>query len=183
LLLAACLLYPLTATPVRIQDRFPNSTSRTLDGTAYMRTSVYMDDGRPLTLEWDRQAAQWLRSNVRGLPTVLEATTPLYRWGSRIAVYTGFPTVIGWDWHQKQQRSVLPGNLIDRRIENVRRIYNTTDVAEAQALLQQLGVEFIVVGELERYYYDPDGLAKFEAAGAPWDLAYQNENVKIYTPR
>jgi YYY domain-containing protein len=183
LLLAACLLYPLTATPVRVNDRFPDSTSHTLDGTAYMRTSVYFDDGRPVTLEWDRQAAEWLRANAQGLPTILEANTPLYRWGSRISIYTGFPAVIGWDWHQKQQRSVLPGPLIDRRLENVRLLYNTTDLAQAKALLDQLGVDYIVVGELERYYYDPGGLAKFDDPAGPWDIAYQNEKVNIYKAR
>jgi uncharacterized membrane protein len=183
LLFAACLLYPLTATPVRVKDRFPDSTSHTLDGTAYMRTSTYFDDGRPVTLEWDRQAAEWLRLNVQGLPTILEANTPLYRWGSRISIYTGFPTVIGWDWHQKQQRSVIPGQLIDRRIENVRTLYNTTDRLEAQRLLAQLGVDYVVVGQLERYYYDAAGLAKFNEPGGPWDIAYQNEQVRIYKVR
>ncbi len=113
LLLAACFLYPLTATPVRIKDRFPGSKSTTLDGTAYMRTSTYYDDNRPVVLEQDRQAMEWLRQNVRGIPTIAEASTPLYRWGSCVSIYTGFPSVIGWDWHQKQQRSILPGNIVD----------------------------------------------------------------------
>ena len=182
-LLAACLLYPLTAAPVRVKDRFENSSSVTLDGTAYMRTSVYTDDGRPVVLEWDRQATEWLRANVRGLPTILEANTPLYRWGSRVSIYTGFPTVIGWDWHQKQQRSVLPGQLIDRRIENVRTLYNTADLAQAEALLDQLRVDYVYVGQLERYYYDPNGLAKFEQPGNSWNQVYQNDQVKIYQVR
>lgn len=180
ILFAACLLYPLTATPVRVKDRFPDSTAVTLDGTAYMRTSTYFDDGRPVVLEWDRQAVEWLRRNLTGLPTILEANTPLYRWGSRVSIYTGFPTVIGWDWHQKQQRSVLPGQLIDRRIENVRTLYNTTDLAQAESLLKQLRVDYVYVGELERYYYDPNGLAKFDQPGRSWSLVYQNEKVKIY---
>jgi uncharacterized membrane protein len=183
LLLAGCLLYPLTAAPVRMRDRFKDSTAVTLDGTAYMRTSVYTDDGRPVILEWDRQAAEWLRLNVTGLPTILEANTPLYRWGSRVSIYTGFPTVIGWDWHQKQQRSVLPGQLIDRRLENVRTLFNTTDLAQAAALLEQLKVDFVYVGQLERYYYDPNGLAKFDQPDGPWALVYQNQGVNIYQVR
>jgi uncharacterized membrane protein len=183
LLLAACLLYPLTAAPVRVRDRFKDSTSVTLDGTAYMRTSIYTDDGRPVILEWDREAAEWLRLNVTGLPTILEANTPLYRWGSRVSIYTGFPTVIGWDWHQKQQRSVLPGQLIDRRLENVRTLYNTTDLAQAAALLKQLDVDFVYVGQLERYYYDPNGLAKFDQPEGPWALVFQNQGANIYQVR
>ena len=180
ILLAACLLYPLTAAPVRVTDRFENSNSVTLDGTAYMQTSVYQDDSRPVVLEWDRQALEWLRNNVRGIPTILEANTPLYRWGSRVSIYTGLPTVIGWDWHQKQQRSVLPGQLIDQRIADVRTIYNSIDVNEAVQLLQQYHVGYIYVGRLERLYYDPAGLGKFTVPNPAWCLVYQNDQVQIY---
>ncbi len=183
MLFVACLLYPLTATPVRVKDRFADGVSHTLDGSAYMRTSIYFDDGRPATLEWDRQAAEWLRVNLQGVPTILEANTPLSRWGSRMSIYTGFLTVIGWDWHQKQPRSVIPGQLIDRRLENVRLLYNTTDLAQARLLLDQLGFDYVVVGQLERCYYDPGGLAKFHEPAGPWHIAYQNEQVNIYKVR
>jgi YYY domain-containing protein len=180
ILFAACLLYPVTAAPHRIEDRFKDSTAVTLNGMAYMRTSVYMDDGRPVTLEWDRQAIDWLRSNLHGLPTILEANTPLYRWGSRVSIYTGFPTVIGWDWHQKQQRSVMPGQIVDRRIEDVRTIYNTTDVTQAVQLLKEFNVNYIYVGALERLYYDPNGLAKFDQPSPAWSLIYHNDQVEIF---
>lgn len=180
LLLAGCLLYPLTATPVRIHDRFEHSLSKTIDGTAYQQTSVYMDDGRPVTLRWDHQAFEWLKQNVRGIPTILEANTPLYRWGSRVSIYTGLPTVIGWDWHQKQQRSILPGQTIDHRIEDVRTIYNGNDLEQTRKLLKLYQVQYIYVGELERLYYDENGLSKFDQANDLWSLVYQNEQVKIY---
>lgn len=180
LLFAACLLYPLTAAPVRVNDRFKDSHAVTLDGTAYMRTSVYLDDGRPVILEWDRRAIDWLRQNVRGIPTILEANTPLYRWGSRVSIYTGFPTVIGWDWHQKQQRSVLPGQIVDRRIEDVRTMYNSPDVVQTLQLLHEFHVQYVYVGPLEQLYYEAPGLAKFEQPSNAWNLVYQNDQVKIY---
>ncbi len=180
ILLAACFLYPLTAAPVRMRDRFQNSTSTTIDGTAYMKTSVYLDDNRPVTLSWDQQAFEWLQKNVHGIPTILEANTPLYRWGSRVSIYTGLPTVIGWDWHQKQQRSILPGQTIDHRIEDVRTIYNSTDLAQTKKLLNLYNVKYIYVGPLERLYYDANGLNKFDQSNDLWKLVYQNEQVKIY---
>jgi uncharacterized membrane protein len=179
LLLAACLLYPATATPARAGDRFENSRAHTLDGTAFMRTSTYYDEGRPVELEWDRQAVEWLRDNVRGIPTILEANTPLYRWGSRVAIYTGLPDIIGWDWHQKQQRSVLPGPVVDRRLEDVRTIYTTTDAREALALLKRYSVTYVYVGTLEKLYYPPEGLAKFQQPSAFWSIVYQNPQVAI----
>ena len=180
LLLAACFLYPLTAAPVRVRDRFENSVSKTIDGTAYMQTSVYMDDNRPVTLRWDEQAFEWLKQNVHGIPTILEANTPLYRWGSRVSIYTGLPTVIGWDWHQKQQRSILPGQTIEHRIEDVSTIYNSTDLEQTKKLLNLYDVKYIYVGPLEKIYYDANGLNKFDLATDLWNLVYQNEQVKIY---
>ena len=179
LLLAACFLYPLTAAPVRVRDRFPDSFSSTLNGTAYMRTSTYFDDGRPVTLEFDRQATEWLRQNVRGIPTVLEASTPLYRWGSRVSIYTGLPSVIGWDWHQKQQRSILPGQVIERRIQDVNAMFTTTDKEYLQRLLGQYDVDYIYVGPLERLYYAGDGINKFDQPSLLWTPVYENEQVKI----
>ena len=180
ILLAACFLYPLTAVPARVGDRFDNSHSVTLDGTEYMTTSIYSDDSRPVVLEWDRQAFAWLRQNVPGIPTILEANTPLYRWGSRVSINTGLPTVIGWDWHQKQQRSVLPGELIDQRLEDVKTMYNSTDVDQTLQLLDQYQVRYIYVGTLEHLYYDSAGLDKFDQPNIAWHLIYHNDQVKIY---
>jgi len=179
-LAAACLLYPLTAAPVRIRDRFENSTSATLDGSAYMRTSVYNDQGEAIELDWDRQAIDWLRANVHGIPAIVEANTPLYRWGARVSIYTGLPTVIGWDWHQKQQRSVLPGPMIDQRIQDVQTIYTGSDLKETMRLLDQYDVQYIYVGALERIYYAGDGLNKFDQPSDLWNLVYENEQVKIF---
>ena len=110
----------------------------------------------------DKDAILWMLRNVDGSPVILEGTTPGYRWGSRYSIYTGLPAVQGWDWHQKQQRSVVPGVEIDRRLANVREIYDTGDLARAQKLLDYYGVSYIVVGPLEQAYYNSKGLAKFE---------------------
>jgi uncharacterized membrane protein len=139
----------------------------------------------PYPLKWDYEAIQWLQDNVKGTPVVAEAgsgimNVPLYQWGSRISINTGLPTIIGWDWHQKQQRSVLPGPLIDQRIADVRTIYSTPDPNAALQLLHQYNVNYIYVGQLERLYYDPAGLQKFTQPNPAWTLVYQNPQVQIY---
>lgn len=184
LLFAACLLYTVTATPGRIKDRFENVSVQTLDGTAYMRTAVYPDQDQRIELEWDRQAIDWLKANTTGQPAIVEAATPLYRWGARVSIYTGLPTIIGWDWHQKQQRSILPGEWIDKRLIDVRAIYADPNPAEAQRLLRLYNVEYIYLGKLEQLYYPGDGLLKFEEQnGQLWDKVYENQEVKIYKVR
>ena len=69
-----------------------------------MDTAVYRDPSEEIRLSHDKDAIDWMLVNFKGLPVVAEAVTPIYRWGSRISIYTGFPTVIGWNWHQQQQR-------------------------------------------------------------------------------
>jgi uncharacterized membrane protein len=183
LLFAGVMLYPITAAPAKIRDRFSAEASpRGLDGMAFMDRAVYVDNNKDMMLSDDKDAIQWMLRHVDGSPVILEGTTPGYRWGSRFSIYSGLPTVQGWDWHQKQQRSVIPGIEIDRRLANVREIYDTGDLARAQKLLDHYGVSYIVVGPLERAYYSPQGLAKFEKMVDLGYLqpAYSNASVKLY---
>ena len=181
LLVLGCLLYPLTAIPGRIDDRFERVDVKTLDGAIYMQTAVYGDQYQELVLANDYDAISWMQASIPGLPTIVEANTPLYRWGGRVSIYTGFPSVIGWDWHQKQQRAILPGQMIDRRIEDVRAIYSDPNPEVAKRLLNNYGVEYIYLGQLERLYYPGDGLLKFEQFnGQLWDKVYDQAGVQIY---
>jgi YYY domain-containing protein len=178
------LLYTLTATPGRIADRFDGVNVRTLDGMAYMQDASYSDQNQPFALAADLAAITWMRSNIPGRPTIVEANTPLYRWGARISIYTGMPTVIGWDWHQKQQRAVLPGEFIDKRINDVRSIYTDTNPVAVHDILKRYGVEYIYLGPLERIYYPGEGLNKFEQLnGQLWEKVYETAEVQIYRVR
>ncbi len=176
------LLYPITATRAKVTDRYTFGSPAGLNGMDYMRTAIYAERGGDLVLEADRQAIEWLRANVAGSPVIVEGNTPLYRWGSRVAIYTGLPTVIGWDWHQKQQRSIVDGAIIDRRLDAVKQIYNTRSADDALAQLKRFRVTYIYVGDVERGFYEAAGLAKFDAMAraGQLQLAYQNDRVKIF---
>ena len=176
------LLYPVTATRAKVNDRFTMGSPAGLNGMDFMRTGVYPDNNYDQILEYDRQGIEWLRANVQGSPVVLEVNAPLYHWASRVSVYTGLPTVIGWDWHQKQQRSIVDGALIDRRIDAVRQMYNSRSSEDTLALLKRFRVVYVYVGEVENAFYEKAGLAKFEAMtrAGQLKLVYQNERVKIY---
>ena len=61
-------------------------------------------------------------------------------------------------------------------------IYNETLAPVVLPLLEEYRVRYIVVGPLERAYYDQAGLAKFPAM-VEWGLlqvVFQNEGVTIY---
>ena len=182
LLVLGAAIYPALGTQARLRTRF-DVLPMTLDGMAYMRTAAYNDPNGQIDLSHDYDGIQWLRAHVEGSPIILEGLTPNYRWGGRVSVYTGLPTIVGWQWHQEQQRWGYRW-AVGERAQIVNRIYQTTDAAEAIELLRKHDVEYIYVGQLERLYYPPGGLAKFDAdMVSVLDEVYKNDQVKIYKLR
>ena len=180
LLIASSLIYTVMGTKDRLADRF-NVTPLTLDGTAFMENAVHVEDGQTFALGPDLEAIRWLQDNVEGSPVILEAHNEQYRWSSRIANYTGLPTVLGWPWHQIQQRLDYREE-IPRRAADVAEIYNTTRLPRAEELLRRYDVAYVVVGELERIYYSKPGLRKFPQMVEQCLLrqVYSNNGVVIY---
>ncbi len=180
------MVYPVYATRARLHDRF-NELPRTLDGMAYMPHATYTDgpDGgvpQEMDLGQDYDALIWMQDNIQGSPVVLEAWANLYRWGSRVSVYTGLPTVIGWDWHENQQR---PGyaELIDKRRADVDALFASgSSFQNIRPLLDKYHVQYIYVGPLERIYYGDDGVQKFADAANDGllEIAYDQNGVVIY---
>jgi uncharacterized membrane protein len=103
-----------------------------------------------------------MQDHVSGSPVLVEGHTEEYRWGSRFSIYTGLPSVVGWSWHVRQHNELLDGAIVDKLIEDVNNFYNTGDVQLAKQFLDQHQVQYIIVGDLERAYYDANGLKKFQ---------------------
>jgi YYY domain-containing protein len=179
----AGLVYTLVATQQRVQDRFDGETAvraRTDDGLAYMLGAQFGDQGTNIRLADDYAAIQWMRDNVEGTPTIIEAVTPLYRWGSRISINTGLPTVLGWDWHQTQQREKFKF-LIDARKADVDMFYSAPTATEQQNILKKYGVSYVVLGAVERIYYPQSGLANIEQGlGGMLQKVFESGDTQIY---
>jgi len=173
------LIYPIFGTPARIGDRF-TTTKQTLDGTAYMNKSIYRDPQGEIDLSFDYKAIDWLNNNLTGVPVILEANTPMYRWGSRVSIYTGFPTVLGWRWHQEQQRMDKHSEIAKRAFD-IKRIYETENIEETLELIKKYQVKYIYIGSLERLYYSDKGLNKFTLGmNGRFEKIYSNQQVEIY---
>lgn len=171
-------VYPILGTKARVANRFA-PLPLTLDGTAYMDQARYNDDGRVIRLATDKAAMIWLEDHLRGTPTILEATRPLYRWGARMSIYTGLPTVIGWDWHQKQQRWGYQDQ-VDQRVSDVNQMYDDPSPRLTLDLLHAYGVNYIIDGELEQGFH-PTARAKFDSmVGSALELVYNQNDVRIY---
>jgi len=180
LLIGSSLIYTVLGTRSRLDDRF-NALPATLDGAAFMSQAVHFEQEQPLELKWDLEAIRWLQDNVDGSPVVLEAHAEQYRWSARIANYTGLPTVLGWPWHQQQQRGPY-GFEISDRARQIKEMYDGTDLPKTQELLRQYNVKYVVVGELERVYYSQEGLQKFPALVEAGLLSrvFENQGASIY---
>lgn len=174
-------LFPLAAGLDKITDRMSVAAPHTLDGMAYMQTSVYSDQGVDMQLGEDYQAIQWMLENVPGSPVIAEANTPEYRWGSRFTINTGLPGVVGWNWHQRQQRSVVSSDWVTTRVEAIHNFYGTSRRSEVEDFLERYDVQYIIVGQLERAFYPGPGLDKFEAwDGDLWQSVYRQGETVIY---
>lgn len=156
LLVTIAFMYPVMATQGRWLDRFdPNNQPITLDGQDYMKYATYGENGVWFNFIGDYNMIRWIEENIEGTPTIIEAQTGEYHWGSRIAINTGLPTVIGWNFHQRQQRSVLGlNNVVWNRSNNVRAFYETPDIATAWNLIEFYDIAYIIVGNLERIVYN-----------------------------
>ncbi len=175
-------LYPLMATRAKVADRWNPDAPHTLDGMAYMPYVTRYENGVAFSLLPDYEMLRWLQDNITGTPVVLEGLSAYeYLWGNRVSVYTGLPSVVGWRYHQTQQRP-WEANAVNQRRTDVAEAYNTPSVDRAMQLIEQYHVDLIVVGNLERAYYDPAGLAKFDTMTAQGLLRviYTQNNTTVY---
>jgi YYY domain-containing protein len=143
------LVYPYAGTYAR-KEAFRRPPS--LDGLAWLRERA----------PGDVAAIAWLRAHTPGSAVVLEAVGEDYSaFGhARISTFTGRATVLGWAGHELQW-SHDPGT----RGADVQRLYTTTDLAAARALIARYGVDYAVAGPIERTDYGDAGLAKWDTLG------------------
>lgn len=193
-LLLAALSYPALATGPRLAQRFsPSPAPGTLNALAWMdQGTVPMLEGaagEQLRFDGDRAAIDWLWRNVEGTPVIAEASIGPYRCnGSRISIATGLPTIIGWERHEQQQR--YPESLAPR-VRDVHTLYTSGDIAEKEAILARYNVEYVIVGDLERFFPlannactatgSDEGIAAFEdMVGRSLEVAHSALGTTIY---
>ena len=183
-LVAAGLLYTILATRAKINDRFDVKLGPTFDAMEFLTVARGNEQGQEYSFRDEYAALIWMQDNIQGTPVVAEsAAAPEYRsLRNRVPMYTGLPSIIGYNWHQKQQRSILPSDTIDRRVSDVNLLFTTIDANQAWSLIQRYGVGYVIVGYPERLYYPALGLIKFEqmVTAGRLRVAYKNEHVTLY---
>ncbi len=187
-LLVASLVFPYFGTRARLHSRFDPAQPASNDGLAYLDSSVVYNNIDPSTghggvhnMADTRDLINWIRKNIPGSPTVMEAVGPSYRsLGNRVAINTGLPAVTGYGYHQSQQRAKF-SVMVEQRQRDVARFYSTTDVGEARLLLLKYDVEWVIVGDEERLNYPAEGLKKFtDGLGGVLEKVYENPSNQIW---
>jgi YYY domain-containing protein len=181
LLVASATLFTLMGTADKIRDRMATDAPHTLDGMSYMEYATYYDMGVEMVLEEDYQVIKWMQENIEGSPVILEGQAYEYRWGNRYTIYTGLPGVVGWNWHQRQQRAILRSNIVQERVDAVGTFYLTEDLTYVMDFIEEYDVSYIILGQLERAFFPGPGLDKFAAYESQlWEEVFRYESTIVY---
>jgi uncharacterized membrane protein len=170
--------YPVYSIKPRISDRFDNK-QYSLDGMKYMQGNQYSQNGNLINLSDSYKALTWINNNIKGNPVILEDSADLYSWSSRISIYSGLPSVLGWDWHQKQQRS-LESNSVTIRKKQIQEFYSTSSIEYINDFLDFYDVGLIIYGNVEIQNF-PEFSNRLESMNIDGiSKIYDQDNYKIY---
>ena len=160
LVLIAGLTYPVLSLPTKTNN-FKPPFGYTLD-----------DFDRVQRENPDEAAAIiWLRSAPDGV--VAEAVGGAYSSYARIAIYTGLPTVLGWDNHESQWRDrALQGT----RKDDIATLYISNDWTITRDIIDRYNIRYVYVGNLERSSYQVNE-EKFNRFLRP---VFQQGSVTVY---
>lgn len=161
---------------------FPIFSIRSYFGELKMYKGIY-------GLEWVEKempggfaAIQWLRNQFSinnyqlSIPTVIvEAAGDSYTDFNHISAFTGLPTITGWAVHEWLWRGSY--DIVSPRQEEVRNIYESTDVDEVQSIIGKYHIRYVIVGSKEREKYPNLQEEKFRELGR---VAFQSRMMTIY---
>jgi len=180
-------LYPVLATQGKNLMRHPTSqpVPITLDGTAYMQYADYYYGSATIPMKDDLEIIHWLEDNVQGSPVILEGREPgsEYKYNLRITINTGLPSLLGWRFHQQQQRTLDPlPTMVIAREANIFAMYNTPDITTFWNMAKYYNIEYIIVAKLERAVMRPEGINKFAQMKDQQllELVYDKNGDQIY---
>jgi uncharacterized membrane protein len=122
----------------------------------------------------ERAAIAWLAARD-GQPVIAEALGDDYSDGGRFSASTGLPTLLQWPGHELQWRGTSEPQT--GRPEALTTLYTSRNLDEVKGVIEQYGIEFVIVGRTEREKYP--GLVVPEM-GEIFEPAQELGEVTIY---
>ena len=169
---------------------------KTIDGTAYIDdyASNYVNEYYAGNLKPYMACADWFNKNVKWSPVICEAYGDSYTDNCIISAYTGLPTVFGWQTHEwlwrfhgivNEETDTLESDpdkdvwklYITPRHNDINVIYYSDNVTDIQTMIDKYQIEYIVIGDLERYKYGYDNSAAISEVGT---VIFQYEDLTVY---
>ncbi len=147
-------------------------TYKGLDGLQWLN-EMYPDD---------YAGVQWFRTYVTDpqrtdvtTPVIVEADGDSYTDHERFSAFTGLPAVIGWPVHEWLWRGTY--DVVAPRREEVRVIYESEDMEATNSILQKYGVQYIIVGGMERAKFSNIQFDKLDTIA---DVVFSSGELQVY---
>jgi YYY domain-containing protein len=139
-LMLVALTYPVLGA-INKANGFKPADGYTLDALQHL--AKYAPD--------ETAAALWLQKQPAAV--IVEATDSAssYRDYARLSEYSGQAAVLGWVGHESQWRGGYQE--MGSRLNDIAHLYETSNWDEARAIIDAYGIQYIVVGNLERSHY------------------------------
>ena len=199
LFFAILLIIPAHYTVAALKQRCGEITKeryKTLDGTAYIDdyTSYCVAENYAGNLKPYMAAADWFNACVDGSPVICEAYGDSYTDNCIVSAYTGLPTVFGWQTHEWLWRfhgviDPITDTLVSDpardvwklyitpRHNDVNTVYLSTYAPDVQEIINKYQIEYIIIGDMERYKFGFDNSATFAELGTE---VYRYEDLVVY---
>ncbi len=175
-ILIPVLLYPFMSAFIKMKLCSNNfKQEMRIDGVKYMgnmekRPGIIYDFDK-----YDYGAIKWINENLDEIAAIVEAPGErMYTGLSRISIFTGMPTLVGWAY-QVGQQSGRHGEINEAQ-NLVNKIYTLEDPEETKNLLKEKKIKYVYLGSIEKNLY-PKAQEKFEKIGK---AVYQNEGAVLY---
>ncbi|MBR4403533.1 MAG: hypothetical protein IKT10_00305 [Clostridiales bacterium] len=199
------LFVPAHYTMVTLKQRCGEDLSpanyKGLDGTNYLtyHTSSIVNDNYAGNIVSYKLCADWFNKEIKGSHVICESYGDSYTDISIISAYTGNPTVFGWLTHEwlwrfhgiidKDQDILVsdPANdvwalYITPRHNDIDTIYWSDSVEEVQTMIDKYQIEYIIMGDMERFHFGYDNSYVFSQLG---ERVFEYDTLTVYkvTPR
>jgi uncharacterized membrane protein len=144
-----------------------------IDGTAYLPRTV--NRGPEDFDKSDAGAIEWINKNLKTIEIIAE--TPgenMYRGLSRISVFTGMPTLVGWIYQVNQQSG--RDQETRQAMVDTYTIYTNTDAEKVRDFMVSKGLKYVYYGTIERAKF-PGADERLAKIATP---VYSNEGATLY---
>lgn len=145
-----------------------------INGTAFLSRTNNFSPAEKYD-KTDAGAIEWINKNLKTIEIIAEAPGDrMYQGFSRISIFTGMPTLIGWKYQVDQQSGRVRET--NQAMMDTNTIYTLQDVQQLKDFLKAKGVGYVYYGTLERANY-PGADARLAIIATP---VYSNDGATLF---